>query len=156
MQIATFIIPIKQSAEALEEANRFLRAHSILCTDRRFVENGENSFWSLAVEYLEGAQVAGGRPRAAASRIDYKEVLSPEDFAVFSRLRELRKQIAAADAVPVFTIFTNEQLAKLVTEKVDSKGAMRKIKGIGAATIDKYAERVLAALEEMKGNTAAE
>ena len=47
MQIATFIIPIKQSAEALEETNRFLRAHSILCTDRRFVENGENSLANM-------------------------------------------------------------------------------------------------------------
>ena len=108
------------------------------------------------MEYLEGAQVTGGKARAAASRIDYKEVLSPEDFAVFSRLRELRKQIAAEDAVPVFTIFTNEQLAKLVTEKVESQAAMRKIKGIGAATADKYGERVLRVLEEMKGKMAGE
>ena len=46
--------------------------------------------------------------------MDYKEILKSEDFAVFARLRDLRKEIAQAEAVPVYTVFTNEQLAQLV------------------------------------------
>jgi superfamily II DNA helicase RecQ len=33
-------------------------------------------------------------------RTDYREVLSEPDFAVFARLRILRKQVAEAEAVP--------------------------------------------------------
>jgi hypothetical protein len=51
--------------------------------------------------------------------VDYKEVLNEADFAVFSRLRDLRKVIAEKEAVPAYAIFTNEQLAAMVTGKVD-------------------------------------
>jgi hypothetical protein len=51
--------------------------------------------------------------------VDYKEVMNEADFAVFSRLRDLRKVIAEKEAVPAYAIFTNEQLAAMVTGKVD-------------------------------------
>ena len=42
------------------------------------------------MEYLDGAGAGallpGGRPK-----VDYKEVLKPEEFEVFSRLREWRR-----------------------------------------------------------------
>jgi len=73
-------------------------------------------------------------------------VLSPDDFAVFARLRDLRKEIAKEEAVPVYTIFTNEQLATLVTARARSKADLEKVAGVGDARIEKYGERFLAAL----------
>ena len=46
--------------------------------------------------------------------MDYGEVLSAEEFAVFSRLREERRKWAESEGAPVYTIFTNAQLADLV------------------------------------------
>ena len=46
-------------------------------------------------------------------RIDYKEVLDEKTFALFSKLREKRKVLAEKDAVPVYSVFTNEQLAQM-------------------------------------------
>ena len=43
MQIKCFTIRIKRPEEAEQDANRFLRSHRILATDRRFVDNGENA-----------------------------------------------------------------------------------------------------------------
>ncbi len=54
---------------------------------------------------------------------DYKELLNPEDFAVFAHCAEPRKAIAQAEAVPVYTVFTNEQLAQMVTNRVRSQRA---------------------------------
>jgi hypothetical protein len=42
------------------------------------------------VEYLDGAG-AGGLLPGGRPKIDYKEVLKPEEFEVFSRLREWRR-----------------------------------------------------------------
>ena len=152
MQVKFFVVPLKALTEAEEEANVFLRSHRVLSVERQFVDNGENSFWTLAVEYLDGEQAGQDRSRSSTSgRIDYKQLLSPEDFAVFSRLREVRKQLAAKESVPVYTVFSNEQLAKMVTGKVDSKAAMREIKGVGEATVEKYAEPVLAVLKGTGG-----
>ena len=55
---------------------------------------------------LPESKGGGGRPR-----VDYKEILSADEFAVFVRLREVRKQLAATEAIPVYAVCTNEQLA---------------------------------------------
>jgi superfamily II DNA helicase RecQ len=85
----------------------------------------------------------GGRPSFARNKVDYRDVLSPEDFAVFAKLRELRKAIAQGEAVPVYTIFTNEQLAQMVQGRATTKAALEKIAGVGDARIEKYSGRVL-------------
>ena len=59
-------------------------------------------------------------PGEARGKVDYREVLSPEQFAAFVKLRALRQAIAKDEAVPVYVIFTNEQLAAMV-----QKGARR-------------------------------
>lgn len=100
MAYRTFTIPVRHSAPAEAEVNGFLRSHKVLNVDRRWVDAGENSFvpagenafWAACVDCCTHA--TGVTAKAAASmagRVDYKEVLSAEDFRVFARLRELRK-----------------------------------------------------------------
>ena len=72
-----------------------------------------------------------GEERCGRVKVDYREVLSPEDFAVFARLRQVRKEIAQDDAVPVYTVFTNEQLAQMVQGRATTKAALEKIAGVG-------------------------
>lgn len=114
MPFKFFTVPIHDSGQAEAEMNGFLRSHKVLSVDRRWVEQGSSSFWSFCVDYLESGSGGDGRSVGQRGKVDYKEVLSAEDFAVFGRLREVRKEIAAAEAVPVYTIFTNEQLAQMV------------------------------------------
>ena len=46
-----------------------------------------------------GGQRGGASERG---RVDYREVLSPEQFALFVKLRALRQGIAKDEAVPVY------------------------------------------------------
>jgi hypothetical protein len=90
--------------------NSFLRGHRVLTVHHEFVPDKATSFWSSAVEHLKGAaknnsQSSGG---SGKTRIDHKEVLSPEDFSIFVTLREWRRQAAAESWIPVYTIFTND------------------------------------------------
>jgi superfamily II DNA helicase RecQ len=50
---------------------------------------------------------------------------------VFAKLRDLRKEISQMDAVPVYAIFTNEQLAQMVETRVTSSAGLGAIDGIG-------------------------
>ncbi len=70
-----------------EGLNLFLRQHRVVHVQREFVVAGENSFWGIAVEYIDGEPESGGNARSGAGkkRVDYKEVLSPEEFALFVR-----------------------------------------------------------------------
>ena len=75
--------------------------------------------------------------------MDYKEVLKPEEFEVFSRLRDWRRAVADKEGVPVYTIFTNEQLAQMVQKKVNSKAALKEIEGVGEVRVEEYGEALL-------------
>jgi ATP-dependent DNA helicase RecQ len=69
---------------------------------------------------------------------------------MFVRLRNLRKEIAEKDSVPSYSIFNNEQLAAMVTGKVDSLAGMQTIAGVGEARVSKYGE---AFLNELTGKS---
>ena len=99
-----FLIPVRQSGPAEEELNRFLRSHRVLNVDRRWVDEGSESFWSFCVDYLETGQDGRAAQGGASERgkVDYREVLSPEQFALFVKLRALRQGIAKDEAVPVY------------------------------------------------------
>lgn len=76
-------------------------------------------------------------------RIDYREVLSPEVFARFSKLRERRKAIALADGVKPYVVMTDAQLAELAKADNPTLVDLRKIEGVGDARIEKFAGRLL-------------
>ena len=149
MQYAFHLVPANSPEAAAEELNRFLRGHRALSVTKELVGGRDNPAWAFCVEYLERAPLdGGGGDGRRENRIDYKQVLSPEDFAVFSRLREVRKALAEKAAVPPYAVFTNEQLAALATQRPASAAAMEKIEGVGPARMEKFGAAVLAALTE--------
>jgi len=101
---------------------------------KEFVSNDEDSFWAFCIEFLDGQMAP--RKSGSSPKVDYKEVLSPEDFAVFSKLRDLRKSLAESEGVPVYAIFTNEQLADVAKARPPSKAALGKINGIGEGRLE--------------------
>ena len=70
-----FTIPVQQSETATEDLNRFLRSHRILAVDRRWVDQGANSFWALAVDYLD--HVGAGRGEGDSLRRKPSPLSSP-------------------------------------------------------------------------------
>lgn len=142
MRCDFFRIACDGSGEDQVVLNKHLASARALSVDRHFVADGPNSFWSVCVV----SQAAGQRPEGTGrtSSIDYREVLSAEDFAIYARLRELRKTISAEEAVPPYSVFTNQQLAAIVTGRVSSKAELGKIAGIGEARVAKYGMRFLA------------
>jgi hypothetical protein len=95
MRLKFFRVPVDGGA-AENELGSFLASHKVLEVDRQFVANGFLSFWAICVVYLDG------NPAAAAGKmkIDYREVLAPAEFELYSQLRNLRKNLAERDAVP--------------------------------------------------------
>ena len=144
MQYAFYLVPAAAPESAAEELNRFLRGHRAVSVTKELVGGRENPAWAFCIEYLERAPLDSDPRRE--SMIDYKQVLSPEDFAVFSKLREVRKALAEKAAVPPYAVFTNEQLAAMVQQRVASAAALEKIEGVGPARVEKFGAAVLAVL----------
>ena len=153
MQLRFFRIPAGDTGCFAEELNAFPRGHRILTVQREFVTGSDGAWWAICVEYLSAAS-AGTGPAANGTgkgKIDYREKLSAEDFVVFSALRDIRKELAERDGVPVYAVFTNEQIAEMVTNKADSLAALRKIDGVGDSRIEKFGERFVTALRAVPG-----
>lgn len=147
MQLRFFTIPIHGGEAIAEELNRFLASQRILAVERHLVQDGGASAWAICVAFEPAGE--GGRPPATRrGKVDYREVLSESDFTAFARLRSLRKQLAEQEGVPVYAVFTNEQMAEMVTRRVASASALREIAGVGEARVEKYGPAFLAALSE--------
>ena len=108
MQIQVFAIPSAGDGLAIEELNRFLRSHKVLSVSKTNVNDNGRCYWSICVEYLParpGGQGDSSKDSNLASsgkpRVDYREVLSKEDFARCAQLRDLRRRLAEAEGVPV-------------------------------------------------------
>jgi superfamily II DNA helicase RecQ len=145
MHFAT--VPIVGGEPEEAALNRFLAAHRVVGIERHFVSDGPRSAWALCVSYVEGP----GRIEAAApgggdgrkGKVDYREQLSPPQFALYVQLRELRKRLAERDGVPPYAVVTNEQMAEIVRRDARTAAELGAIEGIGPARLEKYAAALL-------------
>jgi hypothetical protein len=82
MQFKLFSIAAAGDAES-EELNCCLRSNRAVSVEQELVQGGHTAYWCSCVEYLPSGRAeikGGGRPR-----VDYKEILSADDFAPFAR-----------------------------------------------------------------------
>ena len=153
MKIRIFTIPIWDDGRAVEDVNNFLAQHRVNKIEQQFVADGQNSQWTFCISY-DDSKGSKKTPISANNRekIDYRDALSPDDFAIYVKLRTLRKKLAEEEGKPYFTVFTNEQLAEMVRRRVMTSSAMREIDGIGDARIEKYAPAFLEILQQAVNN----
>lgn len=151
-----FHIPVIDPARSEAELNAFCTQHPIADIEQHFVAFGINSFWSFCVTYVDNqTSFADGIKRK--NKIDYKERLSEENFSLYAQLRDLRKTIAEREGTPVYNVFTNEQLANMVEQRLTSKAALLAMEGVGKTRIDKYADIFIQNLKKLlQARTASE
>ena len=111
-------------------------------------------YWSVCVEWTPGRPITpapSGTDRK--SRIDYREVLPPDQFAIYSKLRELRKEFADKEGVPPYAVFTNEHLADMVRKKITTTASLQTLEGVGPAKVEKYGDAFLKLLTPALSDT---
>lgn len=165
MAFRFFTIPALDPAAAEAALNAFCSQHRVLQVERRFIDAGGDSQWALCLQVADGPgplpDLLKARPGSAATeagarpQTDWKQLLSDADFAVFARLRALRKALAQAAGVPVYAVFSNEQLAAMVQGRVTTRAALEATDGVGAARLQRYGASVLACLASAFGAPGA-
>ena len=137
-----FHIPVINAAQIEAELNSFCDQQKVSHVEKHFVADGQNSFWAICVTWSSntGSFISS---QSRKSKIDYKEVLNEADFRLYSKLRELRKVTADQEGTAVYNIFTNDQIATIVQQRITTKAALQKVAGIGKARVDKYADAFL-------------
>jgi superfamily II DNA helicase RecQ len=162
MTLQFFCIPVFHPQPAQDELNQFLSSHRVVRVERQWLADGERSCWAVCVETASGPgplpeslKAAAGRgsrdpgvaDRSGKVKPDYRDLLSPEDFAVYAQLRALRKQVAEREGMPAYAVLNNDQLAALVQRRVGSAAAFGQIEGVGPARVERYAALFLSVLQ---------
>gem|GEM_PF-6174482 len=102
MPFRIFLIPVLYSDEATEELNAFIAGHRVAHIERKWIDQGAQSAYVFCVEFVLASPTRDGNPRSQLSRnrIDYKTILTPDEFTIFSLLRELRKELSQQEGCP--------------------------------------------------------
>lgn len=148
MQFHFFWIPVCHGEWAQQELTAFLKGNPASRVEKHFVNSGAESGWAVSVLVLRtfegtGSRAGGAAVPADAVRVDYRELLSPDDFAIFSQLRAWRKERSVSDGVPVYAVCTNEQLSAMAQKRPQSPQELGAIEGIGKTRVKRYADEVL-------------
>ena len=115
LQYKFFSIPVTHETEDETDLNDFLKGVQVITVHRELVCQENRYYWAIAVEYQSGGSRAkdARKSEMVKKKIDYKEVLSPEDFSIFAKLRDWRKETAAREAMQLYNVFMNDQLAAM-------------------------------------------
>jgi superfamily II DNA helicase RecQ len=140
LQYQIFTVPCSELEASVESLNSFLRTVRAVQIQRETFMRNDILHVTFIVEYLSGVKNAES---SEAKKIDYKNELNDDDFAVFSELRNLRKNLAEEKKVQLYTIATNEQLAQMARMRPKNKAELGNIDGFGQGRMKDYADRIL-------------
>jgi hypothetical protein len=113
MLIKLFVVPVGDNGTILGEMTLFLKAHKVLEIESHFISKPNGESWHFCVRYIESAtNLPFGDSK---TKIDYRETLDEATFIKFSKLREIRKKVAADAGVSIGNLtsqyFANHYLA---------------------------------------------
>lgn len=86
----------------------------------------------------------GDTKRALAA----ETALSPQDEAVFERLRRKRREIAGAQGVPPYVVFQDTTLRAMAVRRPATLEDLRSLPGVGDAKLERYGAAFLTAITE--------
>jgi superfamily II DNA helicase RecQ len=158
VQIKIITVPISDNGTMQAELNKFLSVNRVLEVEQHFFQNGNGGCWSFCIRYMP--QVQNGIVNGSKEKVDYKQILSEKEFAIFSYLRVIRKQLADEDSIPAYAVFTDEELAGIAQLPELTAEKLTTVQGIGAKKVQKYGknlvERYLQSKTTERGNPANE
>jgi len=134
VQCVVYTVPVFDPGAELEKLNAFLRGNRVYHVEKRFFVSGQGAYWSFCIEH-EGVS----QPKTQG-KIDYREKLSEADFAIFSKLRDLRASCAKEHNIPLYSVFTNEQVVEMIHRKTGSVSKLKQIPWVGKSRVDAYGD----------------
>jgi ATP-dependent DNA helicase RecQ len=109
-----------------------------------------------------GPSVLAGEEKVYIKRVIVKEAAKEakreqeEDAALFEKLRTLRKEIAEAQHIPPFVVFSDAALKDMCGRLPSDEEEMLQVSGVGQFKLEKYGSKFLALIAEHAAAARAE
>lgn len=144
MQYKFFTIPVNNpTKEKEEELNAFLLSHTIVETEKQLIKTETDAYWTFCIKYIANTSSIFLSQNEKKEKTDFKAILDEKTFDRFSRLREIRKQIANREAIPAYAVFTNDELIEIAKMEILNTQNMLQHSEIGNKKVEKYGEEMI-------------
>lgn len=137
----TFFVSPFREPSSHAELNNFLMSHRIINVEKRLIDGERGTGWIFLVEYSDNEGTKSSYTMSA--KIDWRDVLTPSQFAVYDLLRKKRKEIGEKTKIPLYGILSNEQLALMAQNPPKTKEEFLKIKGVNDQKYKQFGEQFL-------------
>ena len=145
-QYASFFVSPFGEKSVTDELNAFLRSHRIINVEKKLIDSERGTGWVFLVEH--GSEGGKNSSQSSSGRVDYREILTAAEYALFDKLRGLRKEIADKSGIPVYAVFTNDQLSVMVKKPPKALKDLLLIAGVGEARVKQYGEAFINLFKE--------
>jgi superfamily II DNA helicase RecQ len=137
MPVHIITLPFDPETEMFhdEELSRFLLNKRVVTLRPEFFLTNGRPYWSVFVEYETVLS-------ASDDRIESNNLDEPQRL-LLQRLKEWRKEKAAAEGVPVYILATNSQLVDLIKQTPQTLESLRQIHGFGRKKCEKYGADII-------------
>lgn len=155
MKMHYFRIPLHQPEPQASALNALLDAHPDALVEQYLVQGTTEPCWAVCVRVLEragGVNVPVANRAGNRHQVDYRDLLSTEQFSRFATMREFRNELAEDKQIKPYAIFTNQQLADIAQMDQPDKAGIAALNGVGEMRVEQYAELYL---NQPLGNIAA-
>jgi superfamily II DNA helicase RecQ len=141
MSVHIITLPFDPETEMFhdEELSRFLLNKRVVTLRPEFFQVNGRPYWSVFVEYE--TVLTASDDRTESNNLDEPQRL------LLQRLKEWRKEKAAAEGVPVYILATNSQLVELVKQTPQTLEALRQIHGFGRKKSEKYGTDIIGIIQ---------
>lgn len=149
------LLPLRQarSTEELEEERRLLyvgvtrpRDHLVLSYARARNPGGRPSrqvsrflrgTWPQEVPAPSPAQLRKARAQS------FEEESDAATLALFSALKQWRKEVATSASLPAYTVFPDVTLREIALTRPASRQELAQVKGVGGVKLERYGQEIL-------------
>ena len=97
----------------------------------------------IAAEAMGAIGAVQGTKRRSRHVSTTGDSLTPEDDALFQKLRDLRKELADRQKVPAYIVFSDKVLVEMAVRRPSNDGEMLDVPGVGPAKLKKYGSTFL-------------
>jgi hypothetical protein len=140
--------------EPLREFIKDKEVHSI--RDYFFIKN-DSPYLAMVVTYSMPAQPPLQTKSETKKDESWRELITERDVPLFNTLRDWRNERAKKEGLSPYIVFTNRQLATIVSTRPNSLTKLAEVEGIGKVKTEKYGKDILKLLaqplEEQKQET---
>jgi ATP-dependent DNA helicase RecQ len=147
--ISTWGIMKGFSPRALMDILNFLIAGKLLQVDEEY---GTLSFTDRSYRFLRNKtklmmrRYEDSPPRRRRSEMDAERGAELRASGMFEELRRLRREIASAEGVPPYVVFSDKTLLAMCETRPSDNAEFLSVPGVGEAKLERYGRRFLAAI----------